>query len=105
MGPGTFSFIFHFVIDGGAASGVEAQAVFGSAPMASLRVPPAAMSAWLNQQRSSGLPFNVAPVTYVFTGDRPCASIVKVRWPPRSIAALSTWGAPITYTPSAGLTG
>jgi hypothetical protein len=60
-------------MEGGAASGDEAQDRFGSAPMEKRSVPPAAISSCVIQHRSSGLPLRVAPVTKRLAGERPAA--------------------------------
>ncbi len=41
-------------------------------------VPPAATSVWRSQARWSGLPFNVADCTYIFSAELLCVRMVKV---------------------------
>ena len=48
------------VIEGGASGGSAPQDLFGAGPIVSSRVPPLAISAWLNQGLVHGLPLSVA---------------------------------------------
>ena len=64
---------------GGRSSGRCPQAGFGFGPIFSTNSPPAASSAWLNQDRVRGLPLSVADWTYMFCAELSSAMIVKVR--------------------------